>query len=447
MGTDPAEDAERPPPIVTGEEDSEALPEHRSRHHRRQRKLQSLDPAETDPLQGDTQLAGTARSRRRPPKAEGGDLLAVPCDEPDTDIVPSSAERRRSNRRRRPDSPAAAALGAAGDVVRSAFDRISPRRRPTEEAGLLALVPDEEDLVSQRAAVPEDAVAPPLDAGTGGGAQGGGGPAVVWVEDAASGTFFRASDRVAAYGGEPTSRRTFFETLGLAPRGGDEGNVRLVILASRAQAVLGAALAVAEGILSGMALLHALVVEQCASRAFLVVSYLPAALQVQQAFQLLTSLAVVSALIAHSRASFKLKRLTTQRAPVLDAAAKHREASYQQAAAGMVAFLYGIALLVALLNIETVWSWSLIDPQSVIDMEADTREQLYVDQFSDAYPLWRVLSILQTSSCVLAWLIANAFYTAQASMADTGISDGRQSSRDTQPSLVASLVASGRMPD
>jgi len=294
----------------------------------------------------------------------------------------SLAETRRSNRRQKAES--LTATEAAGDAIRAAIDRISPRKRPPEEAGLLSVVPDDDDLLSQRGGAAEvELSVPRVDVGAVGGVLDAGRSAV-WVEDAATGNFFRATDRVAAHG-DDGARRTVMGTLGLTTRGGDSaGNVRLVALAARCQAVLSAILTVGEGILAGLALLHALVVEQCAQRPFLVVTYIPAALRVQQAFQLLTTLAMVSSLLAHHRA--------TRQAAAASSAKKNRDASYQQAAAGVVSLLYGLALVVSLLNVETVWRWSLINPQAVIRMDDASRARLYAEQFDSSYPLWRGLA-------------------------------------------------------
>lgn len=267
-------------------------------------------------------------------------------------LTPSSADRRRSGRRQRGET----AAEAAGEVVRAAIDRISPRRRLADEQALLEMVPNDDELMSQRGSVTEGEIAPTRDAGpgAGGGAAAGGATIATWAEDPGTGEFYRVADRQgAADGTRPAGKRTLLDTLGftrMSATGEESGTAQLLVVAAHSRLVLIATLRVAEGILAGMALLHALVVEQCAQWPFLLVAYLPAALGVQHTFQLLSTLATISALISHSAASERLAALEKERGQ-WDTLALMRDASYQKAVAAVVALLYATSLVVTLVNV------------------------------------------------------------------------------------------------
>jgi hypothetical protein len=248
-----------------------------------------------------------------------------------------------------------AVVESASGAVRAAIDRISPRRRPAEEAELLALVPDRDDVMSQRGGQAADADAaaarvdltgrPPMR-----------GQAATWVEHPANGTFSRLThaDALRRDEAQPGAKRTLLEALGLTTRAGEPGSVEhLAVLATHARAILSATLAVSEGVLAGMSLLHILVVEQCAQRAFLVVSYLRAARATQQTFHIMCTLACLSSLLALNSAGAQLSALAAkhQRWDIVQQA---RAASYQQAAAGVVSLLYAVALVCSLLTVRAL---------------------------------------------------------------------------------------------
>lgn len=328
----------REEPIAAGEAETEA------RASSRRARRQLLQPPGEVDVDGGT--PGRPRSRRRGGAAD--DAADDATGDSGADLTPS-AEGGRSRRRRQAEGVAESAVGTASGAVRAAFDRISPRRRPASETELLALVPDQDDLMSQQGGLaPEAEGADQLPFG---GAHGGGrasrGNAATWVEDAATGSFYRAAD---ARRREPGAKRRLMETLGLT-RSGDAGPTeRMVLLAARARAVISATLMVSEGVLAGMALLHILVVQQCAQRPFLIVGYLKAARATQQTFHLLCSLAMLSSLVALGSASQQLERL--ERSPARwDHVQQHRDASYQQAAAALVVLLYTVALICSLLTV------------------------------------------------------------------------------------------------
>ncbi|KAJ1627556.1 hypothetical protein T492DRAFT_1023667 [Pavlovales sp. CCMP2436] len=271
-----------------------------------------------------------------------------------------------------------------------------------------------------------------------GGAQGGGqgsrGQMATWVEDPASGSFFRASDVRQA---SSETKRSCAEMLGFARSAEAESTERLTVLAARARAVLSATLMVSEGVLAGMSLLHVLVVEQCASNSFLVVSYLQAARATQQTFHFLCTFAVLSSLVALSSASQRLQVLSMQqqRWELLE---QHRDASYTQAAAFVITLLYTVALVCSLITSETEWRWSLVDPHSTLDLSREDQAVLF-EVFDGSYTLWRTLSLTRTASCILAWLLATAFYSRQEISPDSSAATGR--APDTQPSLISALVS------
>lgn len=285
------------------------------------------------------------RARRRAEAIRAAEAGAS-AETVDAGLTPIG-ETRRDRRRRQAEGAVESAVGTASGVVRAALDRISPRRRPAEETELLALVPDRDDVVSQRGGALEGDGAEHAQPANHGGGVTQRAIAATWVEDAATGTFHRAADARRA---EPSAKRRLLETLGLTRSAEPIGTERMAVLAARARAVLSAALMVSEGFLAGISLLHILVVERCAQREFLVVGYLLAARTTQQTFHVLCTMAVLSSLVALGSASAQLERLE-KGAQRWEALKLHRDASYQQASAAIVATLYAVALICSLLTV------------------------------------------------------------------------------------------------
>ncbi|KAG8466416.1 hypothetical protein KFE25_002172 [Diacronema lutheri] len=369
------------------------------------------------------------RARRRAEAIRAAEAGAS-AETVDAGLTPIG-ETRRDRRRRQAEGAVESAVGTASGVVRAALDRISPRRRPAEETELLALVPDRDDVVSQRGGALEGDGAEHAQPANHGGGVTQRAIAATWVEDAATGTFHRAADARRA---EPSAKRRLLETLGLTRSAEPIGTERMAVLAARARAVLSAALMVSEGFLAGISLLHILVVERCAQREFLVVGYLLAARTTQQTFHVLCTMAVLSSLVALGSASAQLERLE-KGAQRWEALKLHRDASYQQASAAIVATLYAVALICSLLTAETVWRWSLIDPLSVAQLPKAELDRFSEGVFDNAYPLWRGLSLTRTAACLLAWVIATAFFSRHEIAPDAG------KAPEAQPSLIGTLVS------
>lgn len=324
---------------------------------RRQRRLElgSGEPGTPGPDEdADDSRAGSWRARRQllPPMGEADAGAARPpaiaaadgAADADGADLGLRADAGRSRRRRQADGAAESAAASAGGAVRKALERISPRRRPAEETELLQLMPDKEDVLSQRGggALGEADASQPFG-GLHGGGEAGRAAAATWVEDAATGAFRRAAEPGSGAGRGRGS-------LGLA-RAGERGPTeRMAVLAERARALLSAALGLCEGVLAGMCGLHALVAEECARRPFLVAGYLRAARATHQAFHLLCTMALLSALVAMGSAGLSLERL--ERADQgWERAAAYREAGRQQAAAALAALLYAAALVCSLLAV------------------------------------------------------------------------------------------------